>query len=127
MRVEYLKELESIPVDDIVYIDESGVDHNMISERCWTKKGNQVVGERNGKARGRTSVVAALHVDNINAPMTYQGTMNTELFIHWVQYLLVPSLSKAQVVIMDNAPIHKNKRIREIIENAGCKLLYLPT
>lgn len=127
MRVEYLKELESIPVEDIVYIDESGVDHNMISERCWTKKGNQVVGERNGKACGRTSVVAALHVDNLNAPMTYQGTMNTELFIHWVQYLLVPSLSKEQVVIMDNAPIHKNKRIREIIENAGCKLLYLPT
>jgi len=28
---------------------------------------------------------------------------------------------------MDNAPIHKNKRIREMIENAGCKLLYLPT
>lgn len=127
LRVEYLKELKSIPVEDIVYIDESGVDHNMISEHCWTKKGTQVVGERNGKARGRTSVVAALNVDNLNAPMTYQGTMNTELFIHWIQCLLIPSLSKGQVVIMDNASIHKNKRIREMIENAGCKLLYLPT
>jgi len=122
-----LKELEGIPVGDIVYIDESGVDHNMISERCWTEKGNQVVGERNGKDRGRTSVVAALHVDNLNAPMTYQGTMNTALFLHWIQCLLIPSLSKGQVVIMDNAPIHKNNRIRELIEDAGCKLLYLPT
>jgi len=76
-----LKELESIPVGDIVYIDESGVDHNMISECCWTQKGTQVIGDRNGKARGRTSVVAALNVDNLNASMTYQGTMNTELFI----------------------------------------------
>jgi len=41
--------------------------------------------------------------------------------------LLIPSLSKGQVVIMDNAPIHKNNRIREMIENAECKLLYLPT
>jgi len=127
LRVEYLKELESIPVEDIVYIDESGVDHNMISEYCWTQKGTRVIGERSGKARGRTSVVAALNVDNLNAPMTYQGTMNTELFIHWIQCLLIPSLSKGQVVIMDNAPIHKNNRIREMIENAGCKLLYLPT
>jgi len=91
LRVEYLQELEGIPVGDLVYIDESGVGHNMISEHCWTKRGNQVVGERNGKARGRTSVVAALNVESLNAP------------------------------------IHKNNRIREMIENADCKLLYLPT
>jgi transposase len=27
---------------------------------------------------------------------------------------------------MDNAAFHKSPRIREIIENAGCQLLYLP-
>jgi len=119
--------LEGIPVADRVYIDESGVEHNDISKRCWTLRGTEVIGERSGKARGRTSVIAALNGDNINAPMTYCGTMNTGLFLHWLQYLLAPSLVKGQVVIMDNAPIHKNSLVRTIIEEAGCKLLYLPT
>jgi len=127
LRLEYLEQLADIPVDNLVYVDESGVDHNDISERCWTLKGTEVVGERSGKARGRTSVIAALNGDHINAPMTYRGTMNTALFLHWIQYLLLPSLIKGQVVIMDNASIHKNSLVRELIEGAGCKLLYLPT
>ena len=118
--------MADIPVDNLVYVDESGVDHNDISERYWTLKGTEVIGERSGKARGRTSVIAALNGDNINAPMTYRATMNTALFLHWIQYLLVPSLLKGQVVIMDNASIHKNSLVRAIIEGAGCKLLYLP-
>ncbi len=28
---------------------------------------------------------------------------------------------------MDNAPFHNSKRIRELIENAGGELLFLPT
>jgi transposase len=109
-----------------VYIDESGIDHNIIKEHCWIKKGTELVGERSGKARGRTSVIAALNGENINAPMTYQGTMNTALFLCWIETFLLPSLAKDQVVIMDNASIHKNNKVRELIESVGCKLLYLP-
>jgi transposase len=28
---------------------------------------------------------------------------------------------------MDNAPFHNSQRIRELIELAGCELMYLPT
>jgi transposase len=38
----------------------------------------------------------------------------------------VPELSPGQVVIMDNAKFHKDKRTRELIEGAKCELLYLP-
>jgi hypothetical protein len=34
--------------------------------------------------------------------------------------------STRQIVIMDNASIHKRKEIREAIEKAGCYLVYLP-
>ena len=44
----------------------------------------------------------------------------------WVQTMLVPNLKKKQIVIMDNAPIHKSPKIREAIENAGCFLVYQP-
>jgi len=125
-RQLYLQELEKIPKEDIVYIDESGIPHQMINEYCWTKKGSEVIGEREGGKRGRTSVIASLHGDNINVPMMYEGTMNGELFLYWLKNMFVHSLTKGQVVVMDNAAIHKVKQVVEIIEGAGCTLLYLP-
>ncbi|MDQ6954277.1 MAG: IS630 family transposase [Mariprofundaceae bacterium] len=126
-RSIYLEELElTTSVNDRVHIDESDIDHNIIKEHCWIKKGAELVGDRSGKARGRTSVIAALHGEDINAPMTYQGTMNTTLFLCWIKVLLLPSLSKGQVVIMDNASIHKNIEVRELVESVGCRLIYLP-
>ena len=121
-----MQEIAHITQENIVYIDESGVSHQMINEYCWTEKGSEVIGERSGAKRGRTSVVAALNGENINAPMAYSGTMNGELFLYWLKNFLAASLKKGQVVVMDNAAIHKVKRVREIIEDVGCSLIYLP-
>ena len=40
--------------------------------------------------------------------------------------MLAPNLKPRQTVIMDNASIHKTNTTRSIIEQAGCKLLFLP-
>ncbi|WP_203419022.1 transposase [Lyngbya aestuarii] len=40
---------------------------------------------------------------------------------------LVPKLWEGAWVILDNCSIHKGERIRQLIEKAGAKLLYLPT
>lgn len=125
-RSTYLAEINNIPTEDIVYIDESGIDHNMIKEKCWTKRGTDVVGERSGKRRERTSILAALNGDDIKAPIRFSGTTNTETFLYWLKSFLIPVLRKGQTVIMDNASIHKSYIIRELIEAAGCFLKYLP-
>ncbi len=44
----------------------------------------------------------------------------------WIQKMLIPNLKKNQIVIMDNASIHKSPKIREAIEKAGCFLVYQP-
>jgi transposase len=40
--------------------------------------------------------------------------------------VLVPSLRADQIVVMDNLGAHRPKRIRELIEQRGCELVYLP-
>ena len=62
----------------------------------------------------------------IVAPMTFKGYCNTLLVEAWVEQILVPDLNPQQVVVMDNASFHKSRRIRELIEQAGCNLLFLP-
>ena len=40
---------------------------------------------------------------------------------------LVPELKPGQYVVMDNVNFHKSETVEELIENAGCTLIYLPT
>ena len=58
--------------------------------------------------------------------MTFTGSCDTKLFLAWVKEMLVPELKPGQVVVMDNASFHKSPLIKEAIELAGCKLVYLP-
>ena len=60
------------------------------------------------------------------APYLFDGTCNTELFNAWLEQMLLPELPANQVIIMDNARIHKSKKTRELIEQSGHTLLFLP-
>ena len=52
--------------------------------------------------------------------------MNAASFEEWVEKCLVPTLSKADVVVMDNLSSHKGPRVEKLIEAAGAELRYLP-
>ena len=73
-----------------------------------------------------TTFVAALGLAGLTAPMVIDGAMNGDLFVAYVEQVLVPSLAAGDVVVMDNLSSHKRARVRELIEAAGCTLLYLP-
>lgn len=62
----------------------------------------------------------------MTAPMVLDGAMNGVAFKAYVEQVLVPTLTPGDMVVMDNLPAHKADGIRQAIETAGCKLLYLP-
>lgn len=72
------------------------------------------------------SIIGALNQDNIIAPLVFEGYTNTDVFITYLEKVLVPLLRKGQVLIMDNAAFHKSPRIQKIIDDAGCSLIFLP-
>jgi transposase len=45
----------------------------------------------------------------------------------WLDKFLLPQVQPGQVIVMDNAPFHNSRKIRQLIEKAGCELLFLPT
>lgn len=74
----------------------------------------------------RQSIVAAQCGKNILAPLGYHGTCDAKLFNFWLEKMLIPCLKPGQIVIMDNASIHKTTTIQSLIEGTNCKLLFLP-
>ena len=61
------------------------------------------------------------------APFTFQGGCNANVFNTWLEKILLPELPPGSTIIMDNAAFHKSPKTRELIENVGCYLLFLPT
>ena len=49
------------------------------------------------------------------------------VFEAYAEKVLAPSLRKGQIVLMDNLSAHRPKRVRELIEQQGCELIYLPS
>ena len=62
----------------------------------------------------------------MTAPFVYDGAMNGNVFLADVEQVLVPTLAPGDTVVMDNLPAHKAAGVREAIEAAGARLLYLP-
>jgi transposase len=73
-----------------------------------------------------TTFVAGLRLTGMVAPMVLDGPMNRPAFLAYVQQVLVPELRPGDVVISDNLPAHKGRRVREAIEGAGADLVFLP-
>jgi transposase len=70
--------------------------------------------------------VAALRHDRVDAPWVIDGPINRESFTTYVKEVLVPTLSRGDVVILDNLGSHKGKAAREAIRAVGARLVFLP-
>ena len=73
-----------------------------------------------------TTLVGALRATGMTAPMVLDGPMTGAWFLSYVEQVLVPTLTRGDIVILDNLPAHKGSAGREAIEAAGARLLFLP-
>ena len=121
-----MAEIKAYPEEALIFVDESGIDVYFHRAYGWSKRGQLIFGEIPGKKFARESFIAAKTKTKVFAPLCYEGTCNTKLFDHWVEQFLVPHLLPGQFVILDNATFHKSIKSRKLIEQAGCKIIFLP-
>jgi transposase len=57
--------------------------------------------------------------------LTVEGSTTAAVFETYVERVLAPSLRSGQLVVMDNLAAYKAQRIKDLIEERGCELLYL--
>lgn len=124
----FTEQITDIAPEHLIYIDETGIDNNMSKLRGWAEKGCKSFAEALGFRTKRITLIAGYcyGTKELIAPMEYDGYTNSEVFITWVERFLCKELKPNQVVIMDNASFHKSTKVKDLIENAGGKLIYLP-
>lgn len=81
VREEFIKTIESISPEKLVYVDESGVDNNITVEYDWSEKGQRSYAEKLGFASNRRSIIARYNyaTKGIIVPFEYKGYTNKSL------------------------------------------------
>jgi len=110
----------------MVYVDKAGTDDTEDYLYGWCAQGERYYDFKLGHKTERISMVAASCCRQVIAAMTFVGYCNTKLIEMWVEFFLLPELLPGQIVIIDNASFHGSARIRQLIEQAGCQLIFLP-
>jgi len=72
------------------------------------------------------TVIAALRLDGLGAPAGFDGPIDKPRFLAYVQQVLVPTLRRGAVVVLDNLAVHKQPEVRVAIEQVGAHLRFLP-
>jgi transposase len=110
----------------LYFVDESGLSTKMARLRGWAPKGERCRASIPHGHWKTITFVGALTLSGFVAPMLLDGPMDGECFLAWVEQMLVPTLRAGDIVVMDNLPAHKVAGVREAVEGAGARLLYLP-
>ena len=58
--------------------------------------------------------------------MTIEGATTGEVFRAYVQKILMPTLNKGDILVMDNLAAHKDKQTLSLLKKAEVKVLFLP-
>lgn len=74
----------------------------------------------------RMSVMGAMGMNGIIAPLTYKGTLNGELFRAYIKECLVPAMKKGDTLILDNLSAHKVKDVMKPLVDKGINVVFLP-
>lgn len=125
-RARWREGLPALDPTRLVFIDETWTKTNMARIRGRAPSGVRLVAAAPHGHWKTTTFVAALRPDGLTAPLVVDGAINGELFEAYIRQFVVPTLTPGDAVVMDNLAAHKRAGVREAIEAAGCRLLFLP-
>lgn len=115
-----------MPVQELVFLDESGVRTDLTRHYGRAPKGERV---REAVPHGRwkaLTILGALTTQGVQASMTVEAATDTDVFLTFVQQVLGPTLRPGQIVVMDNLSAHKQRKVRRLLAARQCRLWYLP-
>jgi hypothetical protein len=98
------------------FLDEAGSNLSMTRLFGRAARGERVLDSVPQNYGENVSMLAALSLSGVSAPMTVQGAVDGLVFLEYVKQVLCPTLLLGDVVVMDNLSVHKSKTIRQAIE-----------
>lgn len=125
-RDAWFEKVADVAVKDFVFLDEFGSTTNMARSRARGPRGERVVCKTPHGHWKTMSTVAAMSATGIVTAVVYDGAVDAEAFVGFVEQFLAPALRPGQVLVLDNLSAHQNPEVDRLVEAAGARVLRLP-
>jgi transposase len=89
-------------------------------------RGQRCHDTKKAKRTTRYNIIAALHLNILIAPFVFEGYSNRATYETYLKKVLIPALRPGMVLVLDNVSFHKSPAITQLIEDAHCRIIYLP-
>jgi transposase len=125
-RLLHQEKVREMDASDCVYLEETGVHIALARHYARSPQGERVHTSKPVNKGKNITVLGARSLDGIMASMTGEGSTDAQVFLTYVQTILVPTLHAGQVVFMDNLSSPQVDGVKEAIASVGARLEYLP-
>jgi transposase len=110
----------------LVFVDEVGTNTLLSPLYAWGPREERTSCSVSRNRGPNTTLLSSMSMEGMGPSLAVEGATNREVFETCVERVLAPTLRPGQVVVMDNLTAHKGDRVKELIEERSCELLYLP-
>ncbi len=110
----------------LVFVDEMGTNTSLSPMYAYSPRGRRAYAKVPRNRGANTTLLASMSFEGMGPCLAVQGPTTATVFEAYVEKVLAPSLRRGQIVVVDNLGAHKGAKVRELVEERGCQLLYLP-
>jgi transposase len=125
-RASYLRQIRRVPIDRLVFLDESGMNVSMSRSHAWVKRGEEFIDRIPMNWGKNLTLLGAIRLTGWVVLTTQFATANKDRFTAWLRTKLLPKLRKGDVIVMDNLRAHHDPRVAPACAARGVRVIYLP-
>lgn len=114
------------PNGKVICIDETGFQVAMRRTRGRSRAGTPAIMKVPAKKTRNITVIAAISFNTVIHYKILDGNGNEERFIQFLQELTNLLIGDVYTLVMDNVRFHRTDNVRNLVQNAGHELKYLP-
>ena len=111
----------------LVFVDESSTNVALTPRYARAPTGKRAYGKAPRNWGKNVTLISSITIEGMGPSMSIEGSSDTESFGLYMRNILAPKLKSGQIVVMDNLSVHRSAWVRELIEERGCELWFLPS
>lgn len=73
-----------------------------------------------------TTILSSVRINGKTSYTVYCGGTTAERFAEYLKTKLIPTLSKTDIIVMDNMRSHHAQITKQVLDESGIKYMYLP-
>lgn len=118
--------ISGFKASDLVFLDESGCNTDMIRRYAYSLGGSRAVDSAPLSKPENTTILSSIQLDGTLRYTTFLGGSTVERFKRYLETDLLPHLNGNSVLVMDNMNSHHAKAVKELLDSSGVRYIYLP-